>query len=497
MLKMKISLPRSLVKFAKSLPYSLYVVGGRVREALSGCERENSDVDICAPATVKDISARAKKFGFTAEATYGNTGTVKFSDGENCFEYACFRSDEYVRGRHVPEEVAFTDDINLDAIRRDFKCNAVYYDIAKGQIVDPLGGIKDIEEKKISTVAPAKKVFGEDGLRLMRLARIAAQTGFTPTAQCLEGARENAALIADISAERIYEELTKILSADKRYGIPMGHYYGLKVLHTTGVMAYILPELTAGESIEQRKDFHRYNVLEHSLRAAAYADESVRLAALLHDVGKPYCFNACGNFVSHGEEGEKIAAKICKRLKVPKKLAAETVKLVGLHMFDFQLQAKENRVRKFIIENIEYYRKLLLVMQADFSACKDDLSRAPVAAKLENVYNKMREEGVAFRISELNIKGDDLLRVGFPPASIGKVLKFLLLDGAINLVPNEREKLIMRAVKVYLKERNLQAYLKYAEEFAKEREKRSELYRQKAAESAQKRAQKGGGSGEN
>ncbi len=462
-------LPESLVKFAKSLPYPLYAVGGKVRESLCGTERENSDVDICAPAPAADICARAKAFGFTAEATYGNTGTVKFSDGENDFEYACFRSDEYVRGKHVPEEVAFCEDINLDARRRDFKCNAVYYDISRGQIVDPLGGVEDIEEKRISTVAPAKKVFGEDGLRLMRLARIAAQTGFTPTAECMDGARENASLIKDISAERIYDELKKILTADKRYGVPMGQYYGLKVLHSTGVMGYILPELAAGEGITQRKDFHRYDVLEHSLRAAAYADPSVRLAALLHDVGKPYCLKENGNFAEHEKEGARIAAEICARLKVPKKLAAETVKLVYLHMYDFQLQAKENKIRKFIIENAGCFDKLMLVMQADYSACKDDFSCSPVVAKLNGVYKKMQEEGIPFNLKQLAINGNDLAAVGFPPPTIGEVLEFLLMDCAINLVPNVKEKLTMRAIKVYLRERNSKAYSAYAETFEKER----------------------------
>ena len=469
---MKITLPQTLINFAKSLPYPLYAVGGKVREALSGCERENSDVDICAPASVKDISLRAKKFGFTADATYGNTGTLKFSDGENSFEYACFRSDEYVRGKHVPEEVAFTSDINLDARRRDFKCNAIYYDIAAEKIVDPLGGVNDVEEKRISTVAPAGKVFGEDGLRLMRLARIAAQTGFTPTAECIEGARRNASLICDISAERVYEELIKILTADKRYGIATGQYYGLKVLHITGVISYILPELAAGEGVVQRKDYHRYDVLEHSLRAAAYADESVRFAALLHDVGKPYCLNTNGNFNEHAEEGARIAAEICARLKVPKKLAAETVKLIELHMYDFQLQAKENKIRKFIVENIDYLDKLLLLMQADFSACKDDFSRAPVPAKIQGVYKKMCEEGAPTTLKQLNINGNDLLKTGFPPAHIGEVLHLLLLDCAINIVPNISGQLLMRAIKVYLKERNAQAYSKYAVEIEKERKAR-------------------------
>ena len=151
------------------------------------------------------------------------------------------------------------------------------------------GGMEDIEAKRLKTVDKAKKVFGEDGLRLMRLCRFAGQLGFVPDEECLAGAKANAALIADISPERIFAELAAILHADGQYGVPYGHYAGLKLLEETGVLAQILPELALGKDMGQRKDFHKYDVLEHSLRAAKYADQKVRLSALLHDVGKPFC----------------------------------------------------------------------------------------------------------------------------------------------------------------------------------------------------------------
>ncbi|MCH5147179.1 MAG: CCA tRNA nucleotidyltransferase [Clostridiales bacterium] len=444
------TLPQSLIRLAENCPYPLYVVGGRVRDFLAGLNPDKVDTDICAPASAEDFTERAKSCGFIVTACYKNTGTVKIECGEDDFEFTCFRSDEYVRGEHVPTNIFFTQDINLDARRRDFKCNAIYYDIKNRSIVDPLGGVSDIENKRLTTVAPPEKVFGEDGLRLMRLARISAQTGFVPSADCMDAAFKHRKLIQDVSVERVTAELNLILHADERYGMTLGHYKGLKILKDIGVLQILLPELCEGEGMVQRKDFHDYDVLEHSLRCAAYADKSVRLAALLHDVGKPYCMNKYNAFAGHDREGARIAAEICARLKMPKKLTEEVVRLVATHMYDLKCDAKENKVRKFIVENIDIFDKILLIKQADFSACKDNSDTAPSVIKLKNIYAKMVDEGVPFTLRELNVKGNDLIDSGFPPAEVGATLEKLLFDCCINAVENNRQKLIDYACKVYL-----------------------------------------------
>ena len=447
---MKNSLPESLIRLAEACPYPLYVVGGRVRDFIAGLRPDETDTDICAPASAEDFTERATGCGFTVTACYKNTGTVKLACGEDSFEFTSFRSDEYVRGEHVPANIFFTQDINLDARRRDFKCNAIYYDVKLGRIVDPLGGVEDIKCKRIDTVAPPTKVFGEDGLRLMRLARIAAQTGFKPSETCIDAAREHRELIRDVSVERVAAELNLILHADGRYGLKFAHYEGLKILKSIGVLQILMPELCEGDGMEQRKDFHKYDVLEHSLRCAAYADKGIRLAALLHDVGKPYClkeYNACAG---HDKEGARIAAEICVRLKIPKKVTEEVVRLTATHMYDLRGDAKENKVRKFIVQNIDIFDKILQLKQADFSACKDDFSVAPSVTKLQTIYQKMANEGVPFNLKQLNIKGNDLLDLGFPPAEVGATLEKLLMDCAINQIANQREQLLARARKVYL-----------------------------------------------
>lgn len=430
-------IPPPLKELASAISRPLYVVGGSVRDFLAGYSATLTDWDICSPASETEVETAAKQCGFHVNAVYRNTGTVKLTDRDGTgYEFTRFRSDKYVRGLHTPAEIEFTDDIGRDARRRDFCANAVYYDIAADKFCDPLGGMEDIREKKLRTVAPAKKVFGEDGLRLVRLARLAAQTGFAPDEECLAGAKENCSLICDIAPERIFSELDQLLLSDKKAGGAWGPWRGLHILRDTGVLAQIMPELALGDGMPQRADFHNYDVLEHSFRCVYYAPASIRWAALLHDVGKPFCFLRDGNFHAHPEEGARIAADILSRLKAPKKLTERVSLLVLLHMRDFDLRMKEGKVRREIVRVHDLLPDLFALRQADFSACKDDVSPAPGVVKWQNILTQMESEGVPFSVKELAVTGNDLTARGIRGERIGKMLEELLSyctqDGARN-----------------------------------------------------------------
>lgn len=442
---MKIPCSENLKQLAQACNFPLYIVGGYVRDFLAELDCGKKDIDICAPADTDAFIICAQSCGAQVTAVYRNTGTVKLTLNGEEYEFTCFRSDEYVRGEHRPVKTFFTDDITLDAKRRDFKCNAVYYDISKECIADPLGGVDDISNKRLTTVAPADKVFGEDGLRLMRLARQSAQTGFTPTKECLLGATNNARLISDVSSERIYAELTAILHADERYGNIYGQYEGLKILDKTRVLDYILPELTAGRGMEQPASFHAHDVLEHSLRAVKYAPKEVRLAALLHDIGKPYCKNNFGIYHNHEIESARITAEVGARLKMPKKLTAETARLCETHMYDTRCDARESKIRKFIVKNFDIFDKVLLLKQADFSACKDNLSPAPCVVKWRGIYEKMIKEGAPVSLKQLKVRGDELIKSGVKPEKVGFVLENLLRDCALDAKLNDNKTLLKRA----------------------------------------------------
>ncbi|MBQ2740977.1 MAG: CCA tRNA nucleotidyltransferase [Clostridia bacterium] len=439
---MRSILPEKLKILAAICPRPLYVVGGFVRNFLGGLQSVQTDIDVCGSMLAEDFAAYAKQAGLTAQAIYKHTGTVKLTDGEgNDFEYACFRTDKYVRGEHTPAEIYFTEDITLDARRRDFTANAVYFDIARGTFVDPLNGIQAIREKRLTTVDKADKVFGEDGLRLMRLARFAGQLGFAPDEECLQGATLNADMISDVSPERIFTELMQILHADEKYAVKDGHYYALTILEQVGVLAKIIPELTAGKGIAQRADFHKYDMLFHSLRAAKYAKPEVRLAALLHDVGKPYCHHTYGNSYDHPREGERLAREILLRLKAPKKTIERVCALTLWHMYDFNCQTKEPKLRRFFVDHYEILEDLLKVKQADYSGCMDDESTAPTVARWKGLLARMRKEGAPLTLKQLDVSGQDLLHL-VPAPQIAATLKQLLYHAACFPKDNVKEKLL-------------------------------------------------------
>ncbi len=441
-------LPKRLIELANACDKPLYLVGGAVRDFLAGLTQNTGarDWDICSPMSFEEFASTAQKAGLFIQSIFKNTGTVKCKDADGVeYEYASFRSDKYVRGVHVPSETFFTDDIRLDAKRRDFTCNAVYFHIQTGAFCDPLGGIPAIEEKRLSTVAPADKVFGEDGLRLMRLARQAGQLGFTPDTDCLQGAALHANLIDDISPERVYTELCAVLSADKKYGVKNGHYHGLTLLEQTGVLARIFPDLAKGKGMAQRADFHKHDVLEHSLRAAWYADENVRLAALLHDIGKPFCTIRDGNSYAHHEEGARLAKEALTRLKAPKKVIERIPALIEWHMYDFNCQTGENKLRRFFVAHYPILEDLLSLKQADFSACTDDFSPAPTCTRWRKLLAQMRKEGAPLTLKELAISGKDLLDLEIPAPHISQVLQNLLFHAVCNPKDNTKERLIKLA----------------------------------------------------
>ena len=446
-------IPENLKKLSAACAFPLYVVGGSVRDFLSGVafQAEHfSDWDVCAPVPFEVFSQTAKKAGFTVHSEYKNTGTVKLTDSKGVgYEFSSFRSDQYVRGEHTPRAVYFTKDITLDARRRDFTCNAVYFDIQNNAFCDPLGGIEDIKNKRIRTVRESSKVFSEDGLRLMRLARQCGQLGFSVEKDTLQGARRHAGLILDIAPERIFTELNLILHADQKYGVQNGHYLALKTLERIGVLEQILPELYEGKGMAQPAAFHRYDVLEHSLRCVLYSPPAVRWAALLHDVGKPLCMRRDGNYHRHAEEGAALSDRILERFKAPNKLKTRTHTLILQHMYDLQNTTREGKLRRYLVKNQEILPELLSLKQADFSACKDNPLPAPTVERWQALFTRMQEEGVPFTQKSLSVTGKELLAAGISAPFIGKVLHGLLLHCATQPKDNEKLKLLKLAQGLY------------------------------------------------
>jgi len=288
--------------------------------------------------------------------------------------------------------------------------------------------ISDIKNKILDTVDLPEKVFSHDGLRLMRLARFSGELNFTPTKEVIDGAKKYAENIKDISVERIYDELIRILFSDKKYPFSdkLGHYNGLKILDKTRVIDFILPELALGRGMVQRSDFHAYDVLEHTLKTVAYADNEVRLSALFHDIGKPYSMLKNGRYHTHAIEGERIARDILNRLKAPKRVIEEVCYLTLNHMKDINGNMKKTGIRRLMAKNIEYAPKLIKLMQADFSGCKDNLSASPTVKKWQDIYFELLTDGTPLKEKDLKITSANLIKLGFLGKELGKIKKELM-----------------------------------------------------------------------
>ncbi len=416
---MEIFIPEAVKRLAASAGTPIYLVGGCVRNAIGNLGE--TDVDLCGPliATALNLprGARVKIVNYRL-----GTALITFMGGS--FEYTPFRLEKYAEGGgHSPVEVKFTTSLEADAQRRDFTVNSIYVNAATGEVKDPVGGIADVERKVLRSCAP-ERTFASDGLRLLRLARIAAETGYKIDAATARAAIASAANLADISGERKREELEKILHADQKYGVADAHYRGLKLVHKLGLLPYLLEPFDGADKIEQNPAYHAYDVWEHTLRTVKAAPPSVRLAALFHDIGKPYCQRVHGNMHGH----EKASAVIARDLlgqrffRYPKDTAERAAALAEWHMYDGDGKTKEGKLRLFVAAHFDLIDDLAALQTADrIGTGKIDAQDVP-PSRLLAVRDRMVQEGAPRTVGDLEISGADLTDMGFEGPAVGKLL---------------------------------------------------------------------------
>lgn len=435
-----------LKELAKDVGSEIYIVGGAVRNRLLGLSG-GTDVDICGNIDPETIRERLGMDYAAAEINrrLGTLVILHRASGQR-FEYTAFRQERYEGGRHVPHAVTFTDDICEDAVRRDFTVNAVYQNVTTGEIVDPTGGVADVKLRILRTVTRPEVVFGVDGLRIMRLARISAQLGFSIDEATLLAASELSYKLADISAERICAELKLILSADEKYDVADAQYNGLKTLVKTGAMTYVIPEILAGDGMAQRSDFHRYDVLEHTLQAVRFAPRDVRLAALFHDIAKAPLKISTGKMFGHDREGARMTREILSRLRFSNDEISETARLVDLHMTDIDGRMANKKVRIVIQQNQDIFEKLMQLKQADYLATGLKSGICPTTVKWRRLYSEMKEKGVPFSTGQLQIRAVELIDAFHLSGSrIGDMLSYLLKRCAVYGKNLTRQELISEA----------------------------------------------------
>lgn len=404
-----------LKRLAKLFPPErpLYAVGGCVRDEILG--REVFDIDLTSACLQEEAEKYAKAAGMRVLLGSKRLGTVMIK-GEKSYEYTPFRVDSYPAGSgvHKPASVRFTEDIEEDARRRDFTVNALYYDILRGDTLDLLGGKADLDARLLRAVDDPRRVLGEDGLRIMRLYRFVAVLGFSAEEKTAAAAREMSELLGDIAPERIRVELDKLLAGEHAAE-------GLRGLIGCGAMRVIMPEFCENIGVKQDPAFHMYDVDEHILRTVEYAPPRLRLAALLHDIGKGRCVREEGNMYRHAQVSAQMAEEIMTRLRYSKEQTRRTVRLVAAHMTDMRGDMRESKLRRFVAKNADIIDDLTELIIADARAACGNADREK-CLRIARLRDKMQKEGVPFGVGELAINGNDVMAFGYKGEEIGKVL---------------------------------------------------------------------------
>ncbi len=436
-----VQLPRSFAVLAELFAargFELFLVGGYVRNLVLGLP--GGDFDICSTADPVTAAAISREAGHSVTEKALELGTIEIRvklDGEkHSFEHTTFRRDYYPPGgAHRPYRVEFTKDIREDASRRDFTAGALYLNLKTLELIDPTGhGLSDVKNKVLRAAAEDPDItIRDDGLRIMRMARFAAELGFSVAPDLLDCATRRASLLADISPERKRDELMKILLADTKYpGLKVtdAPLRGLNILLEIGALKYVLPRLCAGDGVEQTIKFHKHDVLRHCLQACAAAppERVLRLAALLHDIGKPTALADSGKFYEHEIIGEALAREEMTELRFDNRTMREVLPLVRWHMFDLEGRAKPSTIRRrAVMLGRETFERLIEIRRADVIGSGWPVERVPSADNWQKELDRMVAEGVPWTVGELKVTGREISEwLGIAPSpAVGRILKAL------------------------------------------------------------------------
>ncbi|HZP89646.1 MAG TPA: CCA tRNA nucleotidyltransferase [Actinomycetota bacterium] len=404
--------------------HQLYLVGGVVRDLLLG--REHGDLDFATDAsptqTTRILRGWAERL-YLVGVRFGTVGARK--DGR-VFEITTFREEVYPEETRKPA-VSFAREIETDLSRRDFTINAMAVRLPEGEFVDPFGGVRDLAAKRLDTPLDPETAFSDDPLRMLRAARFVSQLEVTPAPRVLEAIRRMHERLAIVSAERISEELSKLL-----LGARPGR--ALDVVVSTGLAAEFLPELPAlrleQDPIHKHKDVlhHTYAVVER-----CEPDLVLRLAALLHDIGKPATRRITPEgvqFHHHEVVGARMARERLQALRFPSSVVEDVVRLVEMHLrFHGYTEWSDSAVRRYVREAGPLLDRLNQLTRADCT------TRNPFKAKQLAALQDDLEERIARLAEEENLQamrppldGNEVMEhLGIPPGrTVGEALEHLM-----------------------------------------------------------------------
>ena len=428
-----------ILKILEEAGHEAFVVGGCVRDALMG--RIPKDWDITTSAKPQEIKALFQRTIDTG-LKHG-TITVRM-DGAS-YEVTTYRIDgDYADHRH-PDQVTFTTRLEDDLLRRDLTVNAMAYNERRG-IVDPFGGQDDLKAGIVRAVGDAMKRFDEDALRMMRAVRFCAQLDFTMEDATKEAVRTLAPTLSKVSAERIRDELEKILISD--------HPEYVRKLYALGLTKVFFPELSAMMDTAQNNPHHCYNVGEHTLHAleASVNDRLVRVTILLHDVAKPLTkttdAGGIDHFKGHPSRGAELAETILRRWKEDTQTVTRVKNLIKWHDLRPESDPVSVRTMAARVGRTEV-SALLDVMEADVKGQSSYLQKEKLT-RLEEIrreWARIEEAEEPLAIADLAVNGQDLMDAGLPAGpALGEKLHEMLCEVLREPAHNDKEWLLKRFV---------------------------------------------------
>lgn len=434
------AIPKNVLDICTKLSkkgFQAYIVGGSVRNLLLGLSPK--DFDIATDAHPEDIIELFPK-SLQVGAKFGTVVVIVENDetGTESYEVTTFRTEAAYIDHRWPSSISYAATIDEDLSRRDFTMNALAIDPQNTEelLIDRFGGLKDLENGIIRAINDPFERIAEDALRSVRACRFASQLDFTIEEETFKAIQLTCEHITHISAERIRDELIKMLASAHPS-------IGIELLRKTGLLAYIIPELLEGVGVEQN-EYHAHDVYTHLLLACEKAEKAIKMAALLHDIGKPRTKHG-PHFYGHDQLGAQMAEEIMKRLKFPTKDIERTAKLIRLHMFHYTPEWKDAAVRRFIISvgDDQMLQDLFALRIADSTSNPKSDFDPSVLKELQERIIAIRGKEHALKITDLAINGYDLLQLGVKQGpEIGKILNNLFEKVIDDPSLNDRQILI-------------------------------------------------------
>lgn len=426
----------SIADKLKESGFSCYLVGGAVRDIVMNIEPKDYDL---ATDALPEQMARIFPKSVLTNAKFGTVIVLSGDkEGENhSVEVTTFRSEaDYIDGRW-PSKVEFTSDLHKDLGRRDFTINAMAIDlqvlddgIEGNDLVDLFGGKDDITAGLIRAVGTPVERMTEDGLRAFKACRLASELEFQIEGETFESMKNSVNVARQISIERIRDEFMKLLMNSPKPSA------GIELLREAGLLEIFLQELLEGIGVAQPEKYHVQNVYDHILATVDAADDSVKLAALFHDIGKPRC-KENDHFYRHDVTSAEMAREVMMRMKFPKLEIDRVYRLVRWHMFvyadwrkgEIESNWSDSAIRRFVrnIGGEEYVDDIFKLRMADaLSNPKSSFDPREIQA-LESRIAEVRAQDMALNVEDLNISGHDLMTIGVKPGPrMGAILKELL-----------------------------------------------------------------------